>query len=334
MRIRLELGTGKKARFWDVLVSGTTIATTTGTLGTKGRKSVVKAASRMAALATANQLAVAKRAEGYAEAKVEELRFTHEELEIDLEETRARYAELEAERAKNPEPPKPRPALHHAPERKIDWPKVASTFARIQKLSSTRVSRKAAVAADEPELVDKFGGRSDIETLELRFGKKNYAAMMAKDAAEGRRVLTTLTTKAPLAPSLSLARLIGWEIELQRKFIDNDAWPLPRGTFISFAAYGEGSELAFWARGDDCTAWPVVLIGGEGELAIVAPDVNTFLAVLRRAWQFDQMIAGTGFETPLTKDSGDIPIKTLQKRIAQSRAKLGGVLKKACGLSE
>jgi len=139
-----------------------------------------------------------------------------------------------------------RPVPIHQPWRKIPWHEVLAMLVPVRDLLDQEIPRDVAVAAS-----------SDLE--------EHY------DVEDGEVTLGTLTSL---------------EFVFEPQFVQDNAWPVPHHAFICFGVYGEGSQHCLWVRSDDPKEWPIVLIGGEGELAISAPDIPAFMAALRRGWQF------------------------------------------------
>jgi len=121
-----------------------------------------------------------------------------------------------------------------------------------------------------------------------------------------------------------LADLVKLEFVLPDAF-ENDA-RVPNHTFAKIADYGEGSSLCLWARAGTPATWPIVLIGGEGELEVVAPDLATFAAALRRGWSYHHFEHGRGNERPFYEVEDEITYRTLLARIRRARNAHGAEL--------
>lgn len=84
--------------------------------------------------------------------------------------------------------------------------------------------------------------------------------------------------------------------------------------FAQILPIGDGSQIALWNRsGGAATQWPVVLIGGEGEAAVLADSWNGFLARIALAQFSEPAGVDTGaddyswleFQTAIENDGSD-----------------------------
>lgn len=105
--------------------------------------------------------------------------------------------------------------------------------------------------------------------------------------------------------------------------------------FGIFVAIGDGSDVALWNRGGAPDTWPVVLIGGEGEMVVLADDLAGFLARVASA-QFDdaseygwvEFMAGEEYEP---EDDWDDETRADAARARVARKALGEWLAQRAG---
>ncbi|HHG85402.1 MAG TPA: hypothetical protein ENJ82_11705, partial [Bacteroidetes bacterium] len=63
--------------------------------------------------------------------------------------------------------------------------------------------------------------------------------------------------------------------------------------FMGFGQMGEGSVAAIWLlEGSDLETSPVVLIGSEGEVGVIAPDYLTFMLLIGQGFGMYEMLEG------------------------------------------
>jgi hypothetical protein len=243
------------------------------------------------------------------------------------------------------------------PAREVDWEEIEAALAPLFTLMARRVSRDV-VAARAPSLLSRFG-RDDVrQVLTNRFGmnaeavdaladapeeapedapaNEDLSATLARLAARSRTALReNLREERGRAPreAIPLGQLFRWEHGLVRELVDDRHWPLPRNTFAELATYGEGSRLCLWVREGAPVTWPVVLFGGEGELALVAPDARALRAIARRAWAYEDLEKGRGPAEPLVDEpDDDLRFDALVAEIEAARGALDAELARVCGV--
>jgi len=115
--------------------------------------------------------------------------------------------------------------------------------------------------------------------------------------------------------------------------------------FAQIVPIGDGSQIALWNRsGGPAAQWPVVLIGGEGEAAVLADSWNGFLARVALAQFSEPAGVDTGtddyswleFQTSIENDGGDAAHSNKGERAElaaarEARKALGEWLRKTTG---
>ena len=218
----------------------------------------------------------------------------------------------------------------------VDWNEITVCIEPILALAETEIRREEAYLRC-PTLAGMFifERPTHAEIIERRFGAKaleplspKLVEFLGEDLAQRTEaVKRSLRTKRTIYETRTLAQIMQWEFGMQPELVDDPDWPLPPRTFIEIAAYGEGSLLCLWRlHGRPASDWPIVLIGGEGELAICAKNAASFLPILRRGWTYEQLEAGTGYEQPLTSAGDGLTHSDVVGSLAAARAALDAQL--------
>lgn len=127
------------------------------------------------------------------------------------------------------------------------------------------------------------GGRGvDLAPLQRAFAPPAKAPDLLLSFA--RWLQTAAAAGLPLAEGLGGDRG-SWTDRFDEHWIEEGADLSER--FAPIIPLGDGSQIALWNRADGNSDWPVVLIGGEGEAAVLADTLAGFLARLALA-KFDE----------------------------------------------
>jgi hypothetical protein len=164
-----------------------------------------------------------------------------------------------------------------------------------------------------------------VDRLKRAFAPPHQAPQLLLDFA--RWLDTPAAADLPLADGLSGDRG-SWTDRL------NDFW-IEEGSDLAeqfgiFIGIGDGSDVALWNRGGAPDTWPVVLIGGEGEMAVLADDFAGFLARVAAAdfddeseYGWSEFMARDEYEP---EDEWDDEVRAEVARANKARKALGAWL--------